>query len=97
MRGSLFWTGGTIIGLSLLALLIYSYELLVPDDPWGLARFLVLKAAVILVCIPAVAVSWLFLDHVTPGDWFEEIQKPDNVILLHCVIVLAITWILVSG
>ncbi|MCX5861674.1 MAG: hypothetical protein WCG29_11700 [Desulfomonile sp.] len=74
----------------LLCASLYS-PLLMGEDPYGLARYVLLRLTAIFLATPALVGLMLAVDFVTPGDWMESIghdPKASSYIMAAVVLVI---------
>jgi hypothetical protein len=82
-------------GVALLLLASILIPELTEDDPYLLARYVMLRLTAVLIAVPVLAGLMVAVDYVTPGNWMEAIghdAKASGCIM--AAVVLAIGAIL---
>jgi hypothetical protein len=83
--------------LSLAVVMCCFWLVLVPNDPMGGFRYVMLRIIALCVAIPAVAIGWRLLDWCNPGRWFDEDPKPFERTAILCALLLVIGYVIVGA
>lgn len=69
------WLVASSLGAAALAFIILTADVVLPDDPDLLVRYLLVRFAAAITGFIALSGGMLFIDFITPDDWMAKIGK----------------------